>query len=94
MIIAGIRVDVRERAPTNDWDLEGEFDACTTTIFINRDLSPERKRLVLAHEVLHALLDLTGARDFLELSNKKEEKLVEIMATGMASILKGDSDAL
>jgi Zn-dependent peptidase ImmA (M78 family) len=68
VVIPGLTVSVRQ-APRNDPDLLGadatwDYDENKATIVICQALSIRRKRYLLWHELVHALLDLIhDARD-------------------------------
>ena len=68
----------------DDADILGQINHVKQTIFIRNDISAERKRVVLFHEVLHAILEQLG---FVE--EHDNEHLIDCLA---ASLLKVKAD--
>lgn len=50
----------------SDSDLEGYFDGSRDTIYVLETLSAPAKLRTMKHELAHALLALTGLKEFLE----------------------------
>ena len=54
----------RERTKANESGLDGQVTYSTATITIDPDGAPSYQREVLLHELLHAVLSLTGGNHF------------------------------
>ena len=65
--------------PLDEDDL-GECSVDTLTISVRDGLSPEKERLVLTHELVHAIEDVLGL--------KLREKQVEGLETGLYALIR------
>jgi len=90
-----VRVDQDSPALRDDDGsrLEGTFDDKTNTIFLRRGMTRSAERDTINHELLHALLILSGARNFLtggsrepDRAHDNEETLVRILTPHLAAI--------
>jgi len=66
----------------NKDQIYGDFDVNKDLIRIDRTLEPTRKLNTLIHEIVHVLLDHFNA----ELKLKDEEKVCEILGTGLSDL--------
>ena len=89
MSIAVVKVgpyyyQVEPLAPAQTEALEGMTDFKRTTIYVDVSLPSERQEVVLWHELLHALCDLTG----LGLGHDVEERVVDALAPALFQVLE------
>ena len=76
----------------NNRGLLGATDNEDTTIYIKRCQSPSSKRDTLLHEVLHALIWLSGYNHSTRLSFEKEERLVRSLAPWILAALRDNPE--
>lgn len=70
-------------------DLNGLCDFDTGRIWIDRDQTPLMEKDTVLHEILHALLDQTGAkRRFKEVGSDFEEELVSELTPRLLQVLR------
>ena len=67
----------------NKVQCDGEFDTDNAVITIKKDLKPKDKLITVIHEFLHFLVWYNG----LKLSDKSEEKYVDLFSTQLIGIL-------
>lgn len=72
-------------APLEDDDL-GECSVDSLTISVRDGLSPEKERLILTHELVHAIEDVLGL--------KLKEKQVEGLETGIYALIRDNPSLL
>ena len=72
-------------APLEDDDL-GECSVDNLTISVRDGLSPEKERLILTHELVHAIEDVLGLR--------LKEKQVEGLETGIYALIRDNPSPL
>lgn len=68
--------------------LNGKCDYEKCRIYIRKDLDPEAREDALWHELLHALLFVTGAEKAYNGDPEKDEELVEKLTPTMHRLLK------
>jgi len=68
-------------APLNGDELDGFTDFDSNTIYINRDLSHQRKGVVLTHELLHVICDQTGFPD------NRQERVIRELEHGVYELI-------
>jgi len=66
----------------NKDEIYGDFDVSKDLIRIDKTLSPARKLNTFIHEIVHLLLEHFNA----ELKLKDEEKVCEILGTGLSDL--------
>tara|TARA_R100001460_G_scaffold62797_1_gene103009 strand:- start:90 stop:422 length:333 start_codon:yes stop_codon:yes gene_type:complete len=66
----------------NKDEIYGDFDVNKDLIRIDKTLEPTRKLNTLIHEIVHVLLDHFNA----ELKLKDEEKVCEVLGTGLSDL--------
>lgn len=63
-----------------------QYDKCS--IYIARDLGEEAREDVLLHELLHALLYVTGGEKVYDCDHEKDEQLVSALTPTLHRVLK------
>jgi hypothetical protein len=66
----------------NKDEIYGDFDVSKDLIRIDKTLEPTRKLNTFIHEIVHVLLDHFNA----ELKLKDEEKVCEVLGTGLSDL--------
>lgn len=79
---------VVQEEPTDDCD--GEFCAKTGIIRITPTASPQYKRYLLAHEIVHGLLEHAGALDGSGKERFTEEQVACIIGRALPDLLKNN----
>lgn len=64
IVILGKRIQIKER-DLSKLEVDGHYLAASALIEIDSSLSPEKQEEILAHEMMHAFLDLSGWSNFL-----------------------------
>ena len=67
----------------NKDEIYGDFDVNKDLIRVDKTLTPEKKLNTLIHEIIHVLLDHFNA----ELKLKDEEKVCEVLGSGLSDLL-------
>jgi len=67
----------------NDIDLLGQINHREQIIRIRNDISEERKKVVLLHEVLHAIFQQTGFNE-----EHNDEHLIESLSIALYQVFK------
>lgn len=67
----------------NKDEIYGDFDVNKDLIRVDKTLTPEKKLNTLIHEIVHVLLDHFNA----ELKLKDEEKVCEVLGSGLSDLL-------
>lgn len=98
--IGGEQWTIYEVAPGNK-NLLADGDRCNgrccpdeCKIYINRDLDPSAKAHTVLHELVHALLHVTGADKVYDMDHDKEEILVSALTPALHRLLKDNGFAL
>jgi hypothetical protein len=99
IVLCGHTIDILLVDDLRDGEVEcnGLYDTLTATISIDSALSENLLRTVLVHEILHAMLDLSGAMHELcsDLApnvdgDRVEERLVRTLTPHIVAILNSD----
>ena len=64
-------------------NIYGNINHTKQIISLHKDLSKERRKEVLLHEVIHGVCN-----QWLDMKSEEEEKFVEAVAYGLACVLK------
>lgn len=93
LYVLGQEIEVRlEHNPTHEGHaLLGHYTSDQSLIVLNDSMAPERARVTIVHEALHALLDATGLDNLL---SDHEEDLVSRLAPTLLSFLRENPDLL
>lgn len=75
-------------------DVLGETDDNNTTIRIKRAQSDACKRDTLLHEVLHAVMWLSGGKHVFGLDHEDEEKLIRVLTPWILAFLRDNPESL
>ncbi len=84
--IMGIPFKIVEKAVVckgDDGFTRGVINFNNDTIEIDEELSPERKKQVLIHEIIHAIFDLIGDEDL-----TKDERTVQSLSSALYCVIK------
>lgn len=99
--IGGEQWTIYEVAPGNKNLKSDDGDRCNGTcladnckIYINRDLDPSAKAHAVLHELVHAMLHVTGADKVYEMDGDKEEILVSALTPALHRLLKDNGFSL
>tara|TARA_R100000479_G_scaffold164646_1_gene103540 strand:+ start:356 stop:688 length:333 start_codon:yes stop_codon:yes gene_type:complete len=74
--------EIGARTASKD-EIYGDFDVNKDLIRVDKTLTPEKKLNTLIHEIIHVLLDHFNA----ELKLKDEEKVCEVLGSGLSDLL-------
>ena len=74
--------EIGARTASKD-EIYGDFDVNKDLIRVDKTLTPEKKLNTLIHEIVHVLLDHFNA----ELKLKDEEKVCEVLGSGLSDLL-------
>lgn len=72
----------------SDPDNYGGLNLHTNYIFVNPKMGKEQQRLSLVHELLHVLVNYSGAKSVAKLTAEQEEILVTVMEPMLLSLLR------
>ena len=86
--ICGRTIKIKE-GELNDDESFGEYENYTGKIFISETVCTEIRDVTIAHEVLHALLDISGSCSIL---GKKEEQFVRSLENTFCDFLKKNTN--
>ncbi len=84
--IMGIPFKIVEKAVVCKGDggfTRGVINFNNDTIEIDEELSPERKKQVLIHEIIHAIFDLIGDEEL-----TKDERTVQSLSSALCCVIK------
>ncbi len=91
--LGGEKWTIYEVAPGNK-NLLADGDRCNgrccpdeCKIYVNRDLEPSAKAHTILHELVHALLHVTGADKAYDMDHEKEENLVSAFTPALHRLL-------
>ena len=85
--VAHITGDERGEDDSPQDKLHGYYSAEKNTIYICKDLSSEKQMMVLLHECLHAILEISQMNHIVP-NSEQEEALIRVQETGLKQILK------
>ena len=82
VLIGGMTFDIENASQIED-DADGRIEFTSARILLSNRLAPSYRRVVMWHEIVHGILDLSGQGE-----HSRNEGLVDSLANGIAQVLR------